>query len=287
MVAPGCSFPTSWRSGMLGARVVRLWSHVVALVFRELLCLGRCVPRSSFTSSLLEFLLLWLVASFPAGSESVAAAAGGACFERGCWFTRATVGFVVGLRIRVGVSRRLRVPTCGVAFTSVGLWSAESVEGVLALLATPFLLGCVLVGCPLLVGVCPCWMSPSCWGVSLLDVPFCWGVSLLDVPFCWGVCVVGCVLRACAPLGAVLCSVGIFARAKQLLVCRVAPLVERCDTWLRVEVCCYCVGRCVLVGSLQNGALVVLVEVLPELVCDASAVCYVFLCWPFVRATFW
>ncbi|MQM07613.1 hypothetical protein Taro_040457 [Colocasia esculenta] len=27
-------------------------------------------------------------------------------------------------------------------------------------------------------------------------------------------------------------TVGIFARAKQMLVCCVAPLVERCDTWL-------------------------------------------------------
>ncbi|MQL92448.1 hypothetical protein Taro_025066 [Colocasia esculenta] len=30
---------------MLGACVVRLWYHVVAPVFRELLCLGGCVPR--------------------------------------------------------------------------------------------------------------------------------------------------------------------------------------------------------------------------------------------------
>ncbi|MQM15006.1 hypothetical protein Taro_047942, partial [Colocasia esculenta] len=34
-------------------------------------------------------------------------------------FARATVGFVLGLRIRVGVSRRLREPMCGVAFTVV------------------------------------------------------------------------------------------------------------------------------------------------------------------------
>ncbi|MQL97167.1 hypothetical protein Taro_029851 [Colocasia esculenta] len=83
VVTPSCSFPTSWRSGMLGACVVRLWSHVVAPVFRELLCLGGCVPRccfhivfdsagsagvmfgptlvSSFDSALLEFLLLWLI----------------------------------------------------------------------------------------------------------------------------------------------------------------------------------------------------------------------------------
>ncbi|MQM14412.1 hypothetical protein Taro_047341 [Colocasia esculenta] len=133
----------------VGACVVRLWSHVVAPVFRELPCLGR------FASALLEFLLLWLVASFPAGSECVAAAAGGAFCERGCCFTRAAVGFVLGLRIHVGVWRRLREPTCGVAFTGARLWSAEPVEGVLALLAAPFSLGCVLVGCPLLVGLLP------------------------------------------------------------------------------------------------------------------------------------
>ncbi|MQM17401.1 hypothetical protein Taro_050371 [Colocasia esculenta] len=38
------------------------------------------------------------------------------------------LGFVVGLRVRVGVSRRLREPTCGVAFTGAGLWSAEPVS---------------------------------------------------------------------------------------------------------------------------------------------------------------
>ncbi|MQL94420.1 hypothetical protein Taro_027080 [Colocasia esculenta] len=45
VVTPGCFFPTSWRSRMLGACVVRLWSHVVAPVFHKLLCLGRCVLR--------------------------------------------------------------------------------------------------------------------------------------------------------------------------------------------------------------------------------------------------
>ncbi|MQM16958.1 hypothetical protein Taro_049921 [Colocasia esculenta] len=81
--------------------------------------------------------------AFVAGSEcelqeSVAAVAGCACCERGRWFARALVGFVVGLHICVGVSRRLREPTCGVAFTGAGLWCAEPVEGVLALLAIPF-----------------------------------------------------------------------------------------------------------------------------------------------------
>ncbi|MQM07306.1 hypothetical protein Taro_040145 [Colocasia esculenta] len=67
----------------------------------------------------------YLVVSFPAGSECVAAAAGGACCEHGWYFVRAAVGFVLGLCVRVGVSRRLREPTCGVAFTGAGLWSAE------------------------------------------------------------------------------------------------------------------------------------------------------------------
>ncbi|MQL68488.1 hypothetical protein Taro_000771, partial [Colocasia esculenta] len=55
------------------------------------------------------------VVSFPAGSEcelqeSVAAIVGCACFEGGCWFARAAVGFVLGLCIPVVVSQRLREP---------------------------------------------------------------------------------------------------------------------------------------------------------------------------------
>ncbi|MQM16056.1 hypothetical protein Taro_049009 [Colocasia esculenta] len=189
----------------VGACVVRLWSHVVALVFRELLCLGGFMPRvaftlcltllvlwescwarlwlwvvafSSFASALLEFLLLWLVSSFPAGSEcelqeSVAAVAGCACYERDCYFARAEVGFVLSLRIHVGVSRRLREPACGVAFTGAGLLPMDPVEGR------------VLVGCPLVVG----------------------STSLLKLSRCF--------------------------------VCCVAPLVERCDTclWLLSALC--------------------------------------------------
>ncbi|MQM04057.1 hypothetical protein Taro_036854, partial [Colocasia esculenta] len=228
-----CEPSTLWRSEVavlmdVGACVMRLWSHVVASAFRELLCLSVCVPTVCFcivfdstgsagvvvvastfvglpaalasrdslsqefvagqswwqfvvpcvASSVscererlsrelrVAFLQVLGVVSFPAGSEcelqdSVLTVAGCACFERGCWFARAAVEFVVDLPIRVGVSRRLREPTCGVAITGAGLWSAEPVEGVLAL-----------------------WLSP------------------FDV----------------------------VARAKQMLVCRVAPLVERCDT---------------------------------------------------------
>ncbi|MQM13371.1 hypothetical protein Taro_046297 [Colocasia esculenta] len=178
---------------------------MVAPVFRELLCLGGCVPRCCFRSVFDSAGSAGVVASFPVGSkcelqESVAVVTGCACCERSCGLARAAVGFVVGLRVRVGVSQRLREPTCGVAFTGAGLLPVDPVEGVLALLAVPLL-----------------------WGVSLLDVPLLLGCVLLAV------CLA---LRACAPLGAVLCSVDIFARAKQILVCRVAPLVERCDTWL-------------------------------------------------------
>ncbi|MQM17136.1 hypothetical protein Taro_050104, partial [Colocasia esculenta] len=160
VVTPGCSFPTLWRSGML---VVRFPTRY------------ECELQ-----------------------ESVAAVAGCTCFKRGCSFAHAAVGFVISLCIRVGVSRRLREPACGVAFTGAGLWSAEP--------------GCVLVGCPLLVRVCPSWMSPCCRGVC-----------------CW-LCVWPCVsVRHWA-----LCS----AHSTSLLelsrcfVCRVAPLVERCDTCL-------------------------------------------------------
>ncbi|MQM01281.1 hypothetical protein Taro_034034 [Colocasia esculenta] len=168
---------------------------------RELL---RAAGVLDFASALLEFLLLWLefvpgrswwrfvapciasnglrihgwqhdlrgslagvreVARSPTGSEcelreSAAVVARCACCERGCCFARAAVGFVLGLRICVGVSRSLREPTCGVVFTGAGLWSAKPVEGVLALLAAPFSLGCVLVGCPLVVGMLVCCVAP-------------------------------------------------------------------------------------------------------------------------------
>ncbi|MQL92880.1 hypothetical protein Taro_025514 [Colocasia esculenta] len=148
VVTTGCSSPTSWRSGMLGACVVRLWSHVVAPVFRELLCLGGPCRGVVFglTRVVVEALLCFrcfvalCARSEHELQESAAAVVGCACCERGCCFARTAVGFVCGLRIRVGVSRRLREPTCGVAFTGAGLWSVEPVDGVLALLVVPFLL---------------------------------------------------------------------------------------------------------------------------------------------------
>ncbi|MQL80354.1 hypothetical protein Taro_012802 [Colocasia esculenta] len=160
------SLPRVWD---VGACVMRLGSHLVAPVFRELLCLGGCVLRFCFhiafdsagstgvvfgptlvvglgfspfrcfvfASALLEFLLLWLVrdwlsllslvreahppyslqvAIFPAWfkcelQESVVAVVGGACYERGCWFARAAIGFVFGLRVRVGSRAVPCVPT--------------------------------------------------------------------------------------------------------------------------------------------------------------------------------
>ncbi|MQM01307.1 hypothetical protein Taro_034063 [Colocasia esculenta] len=103
-----------------------------------------------------------VVVSFPVGSEcelqeSVAAVAGCACFERGCWFPRPAVGFVLGLRVCVGVSRRLREPACGVAFTGAGLWSAELVLPKAAL-------------CVLLVAALSVEMSCHC---CRLDCPCC------------------------------------------------------------------------------------------------------------------
>ncbi|MQM08476.1 hypothetical protein Taro_041333, partial [Colocasia esculenta] len=143
-------------------------------------------------------------------------------------FARAAVGFVLGLRVCLGLSRRLREPTCDVAFTGVGLWSAEPVEGVLTLLVVPLL-----------------------WGESLLDVPLLLRCVLVGCPLIVWVCarlVVCLALCAYVPLCTVLCSVDVVARAKQMLVCRVAPLVELCDTWLR----CISWLPCVLVHFLRT-----------------------------------
>ncbi|MQL72512.1 hypothetical protein Taro_004836, partial [Colocasia esculenta] len=140
-LTPSCSFPTLWRSGMLVlvswdfgfTRLLRCSvSSFVSAVPAALASKGLAIPTELVCEAHPPYSLQ--VASFPAGSECVAAAAGYACFEHGCWFARAVFGFVVVLRIRVGVSQRLREPTCGVAFTGARLWSAEPVEGVLALL---------------------------------------------------------------------------------------------------------------------------------------------------------
>ncbi|MQL67914.1 hypothetical protein Taro_000161 [Colocasia esculenta] len=40
-------------------------------------------------------------------------------------FAHSAVGFILGLRVHVGVSRRLREPACGVAFTVAGLLSVD------------------------------------------------------------------------------------------------------------------------------------------------------------------
>ncbi|MQM12369.1 hypothetical protein Taro_045286 [Colocasia esculenta] len=197
----------SWRSGLCALLLAAYGGGLDALI----VMVFHAVSEIGFLVA-----LVYTVASIPTRSEcelqeSVAAVAGYACFERGCWFAHATFGFVVGLCIRVGVSQRLREPMCGVALTGAELWSAELVEGVLASLVVPFLLGCVLVGCPLVIG-----------GV-LVGCPLL--VGLLGCVLCLALC-------ACALLGTVLCSVGIFARANQMFVCRVSPLVECCDTYL-------------------------------------------------------
>ncbi|MQM02551.1 hypothetical protein Taro_035319 [Colocasia esculenta] len=63
-VTPGCSFLTSWRSGML---VLRHETLLLPHVFDSTGSMGvvfgltRVVVKNSFASALLEFLLLWLV----------------------------------------------------------------------------------------------------------------------------------------------------------------------------------------------------------------------------------
>ncbi|MQL81799.1 hypothetical protein Taro_014250 [Colocasia esculenta] len=172
--------------------LVEVWDvgYLCRVVFGPTLVVGRGI-----TLFHCFFLLLWLVASFPTGfgvscRRVLLLFLGARAASVVAVFARVAVGFVLGLRIRVVVSQRLREPTCGVAFT-----------------------------------------------------------------------------------------VGIFARAKQMLVCRVALLVECCDTclWLLSALCWLVVNfgevlseffsvgsggrlRYAVVVLAQNGALVVLVE---------------------------
>ncbi|MQL93426.1 hypothetical protein Taro_026071 [Colocasia esculenta] len=63
------------------------------------------------------------------------------CVEDTCRQVQAWCSWSSSARLSVCASRRLRESACGVAFTSAGLLPMELVEGVLALLATPLLLG--------------------------------------------------------------------------------------------------------------------------------------------------
>ncbi|MQL87128.1 hypothetical protein Taro_019667 [Colocasia esculenta] len=173
------------------------------------------LTRSSFASILLEFLLLWLVDSFPVTSEcelqeSIAVVAGCACFEHGCWFACAAVGFVVGLRIRVGVSRRLREPACGVAFTGAGLCCVFGLAclcaiGRCALLSREVLpeffsvdsggelFVVVLVRVPLPLGLLLCSLKSSFVLPAWFEASVVWLVAVaLEVEDCSGLVSAGC-----------------------------------------------------------------------------------------------
>ncbi|MQM08806.1 hypothetical protein Taro_041666 [Colocasia esculenta] len=246
----------------VGACVVRLWSQVVAPVFRELLCLGGCVLKISFASTLLEFLLLWLgLAVSGVRCRTVVVAACSPCVassvscERECSlycelrvaFLQVLVlfefiAYLSGLNSNPSGSsdpwvaaRPSRVPGWGPGGRVVIVSPSVSCRRVLLLLLGAHAASVVAVfaraavgfvlGLRICVGVSRSLREPAC-GVAIISarlLPVDPGVSLLDV--CLALC-------TCAPLDAVLCSVGIFARAKQMLVCRVAPLVERCDTYL-------------------------------------------------------
>ncbi|MQM16524.1 hypothetical protein Taro_049482 [Colocasia esculenta] len=164
----------------VGACVMRLWSHAVASVFRELLFASACVDSAGFAGAVFGltrvvvkaflsfrcfFLLLWLVASFPTWSEcelqeSVAAVAGCACCERGCGFTRVAVRFVLGLRIRVVVNSGEVL----LEFFSVGSGGK--------------LFAVVLVGVPLPLGLLLCSLKSSTVLPPWFEVFVVWLVSV-------------------------------------------------------------------------------------------------------------
>ncbi|MQL70419.1 hypothetical protein Taro_002743 [Colocasia esculenta] len=147
----GCSSLTSWSVRGVGWFCLWTLNLVEDLVFRELLCLGRCVPRVCFHIVLLWpdlvagrgfalFLLLWLVRDWlsllslvreahpPTLFRSVLLLLLGArAASVVAVFALAVVGFVLGLRVRLGVSRMLREPACGVAFTDAGMFPVDPV----------------------------------------------------------------------------------------------------------------------------------------------------------------
>ncbi|MQL70370.1 hypothetical protein Taro_002675 [Colocasia esculenta] len=111
------------------------------------------------------------------------------CVEDGCKQVQAWCSWSSSSYLGACMSRKLREPTCGVAFTGAELLSVEPIEVSL-----------------------PCCLFPCCWGVCNVD------------------CVCGLMsVRCCA-----LCSTRstLLLRLSRCFVCRVASLVECCNTYL-------------------------------------------------------
>ncbi|MQM19260.1 hypothetical protein Taro_052261 [Colocasia esculenta] len=200
----------------VGACVVRLWSHVVAPVFRELLCLdgGLVVTGVHYRT-----VVVAVCTSCIASSVSC---------EREHLYGELRVAFLQVLG-GPGVScKRVLLLLLGAC--------AASVVAIFARAAVGFILGLCIRG-----------------------------VSLLDV--CLALC-------ACAPLGAVLCSVGVFARAKQMLVCRVAPLVEHCDTCLWLLSALYWLVVNSVVVALPSGLRCIAWLIMSYRYCRLDCPCY-------------
>ncbi|MQL79276.1 hypothetical protein Taro_011712, partial [Colocasia esculenta] len=174
------------------------------------------------------------VDSFPAGSEcelqeSVAAVAGSTCCERGCWFARAAVGFVCGLRVRavVCLASRAGAPLCAVLCSVDVVARAKQMLSVLSSL------------------------------LVLVEVKF---------PHNYVVIVSGC------------CGIALWVEVHRLAACVLVmvfvvwlvvvalPSGLMCINWLFGFWC----GFPEPLAVVLNGVSVVLVEVLPESVCVAS-----------------
>ncbi|MQM19453.1 hypothetical protein Taro_052458, partial [Colocasia esculenta] len=155
------------------------------------------------------------------------------CVEDACEPVQVRCSWSSSAHLSVCASRRLREPTCGVAFTGAGLLSVELVEGVSALLATP-----------------------CCWGVCCRCCVF--GlVCLCSVVRC---------ARDAKLSSLALTGCELWLRSIAWLPC---VLVEVSQNYLLLS-CWF--GWCILEGFSHSGALVVLVEVLPGPACVASAV---------------
>ncbi|MQM17442.1 hypothetical protein Taro_050414 [Colocasia esculenta] len=164
----GTTFRGPWRGSGRSGRYSGIRAHGSNEICNELITM--VVPKKG-TSTLLarpcRVAFRWL--DFQQGPSVLLLLLGARAASVVAVFARAAVGFVIGLHVRVGMSRRLREPMCGVAFTGAGLWSAKPDEGVLSLLGVPLVVGMLVCRVAPLVercDTCQWLLSALCWLVA-------------------------------------------------------------------------------------------------------------------------
>ncbi|MQL91530.1 hypothetical protein Taro_024144 [Colocasia esculenta] len=152
-----CSAALWFSAVALFARLTSLLSSDRDSVLQEFVVFGSIGGGTTFQGLLAGVqevgLLQWRVLLLLLGARAASVVA---------IFARAAVGFILGLHVHVGVSRRLKEPACGVAFTGAGPLPVDPVEVGVVLLeffsvgSGGELFAVVLVGVPLPLGLLLC-----------------------------------------------------------------------------------------------------------------------------------